>query len=81
MPVPLLSLRADNLYHPSTFVHVFGNTLRSNLLPHENLRLGIVAEHAFKRGDVDDRAVKRLGDTRSGALLGATLGYAVNLGS
>ena len=71
VPVPLWSLRADNLYHPNTYVQVLGSTLRSNLLPHENLRLGVVAEYVFKRSNVDDPAVARLGDTRDGALLGA----------
>jgi MipA family protein len=81
VPVPLWNLRADNLYHPNTYVQVFGSTLRSNLLPDENLRLGVVAEYVFKRKNVDDPAVARLGDTRDGALLGATLGYAGNLGA
>jgi MipA family protein len=80
VPVPLWSLRADNLYHPNTFVHVLGSTLRSNLVPDDNLRLGVMAEYVFKRSNVDDAAVARLGDTRDGALLGATLGYAGNLG-
>jgi hypothetical protein len=40
--IPLWNLRVCNLYHPETFVHVLGPRLRSNFLPDDHCRLGLV---------------------------------------
>jgi outer membrane scaffolding protein for murein synthesis (MipA/OmpV family) len=42
--VPLWNLRAGDLYHPETFVQLFGPRLTSNLLPHDHWRLGIAGQ-------------------------------------
>jgi len=72
---PLWRVRADNLYHPSTFVEVNGASLRSNLLPHEHLRLGPSATYVPARRNVQNDRVDALGDTRDSVLVGGLLGY------
>jgi outer membrane scaffolding protein for murein synthesis (MipA/OmpV family) len=72
---PLWRVRAANLYHPSTFVEVNGASLRSNLLPHEHLRLGPSATYVPARRNVQDDRVEALGDTRDAVLLGGLFGY------
>jgi len=72
---PLWRVRAANFYHPSTFVEVNGASLRSNLLPHEHLRLGPSATYVPARRNVQDDRVDALGDSRDGVLLGGVLGY------
>jgi outer membrane protein len=72
---PLWRVRADNLYHPNTFVEVNGASLRSNLLPHEQLRLGPTATYVPARRNVQDDRVDAMGDTRDSVLLGGMLGY------
>lgn len=73
--VPLWNLKAKDLYHPETYVQVFGPQLRSNFLPDENLRLGLAGQYVKKRDDVENDAVDRLRSTDDGVMLGALLGY------
>lgn len=77
-PVPLWNLRAQDLYDPNTFVRILGLKLDSNLLPHDNFRLGLSAEFALERDDVDDNQVDDLGSTDDGLLVGAMVGYDFN---
>jgi outer membrane protein len=72
---PLWRVRADHIYHPNTFVEVNGASLRSNLLPHEHLRLGPSATYVPARRNVQDDRVEAVGDTRDSVLLGGMLGY------
>jgi len=78
--VPLWNVRADDLYDPNTYAQVIGNRIRSNLLPHPNIRLGVSGEYVFKRKDVDNDAVDRLRNTDDGFLLGALIGYDYDVG-
>jgi outer membrane protein len=77
--VPLWNLRAQNLYHPATYVDITGLKLSSNFLPHDNFRLGISGEYAMKRSDVDDDSVDSLGSTDDGLMLGIMGGYDINV--
>lgn len=74
-PVPVWLLRAQNLYHPATYVDISGLKLNSNLLPHDNFRLGLSGEYAVKRSDVEDDSVDSLGSTDSGVMIGIMGGY------
>ena len=73
--VPLWNLRAQDLYHPATYVDITGPRLSSNFVPHDNFRLGLSGQYAFERDDVDDNKVDDLRDTDSGLLLGVVGGY------
>ena len=73
--VPLWNLRAQDLYHPATYVDISGPRLSSNFIPHDNFRLGLSGQYAFERDDVDDNKVDSLRDTDSGVLLGVIGGY------
>lgn len=77
--VPLWNLKASNLYDPNTYVQVLGPKLNSNLLPHENIRLGLSAQYVFERDDVDNNRVDNLDDTDDGFLLGVLIGYDIKL--
>jgi len=73
--VPLWNLAARDLYHPDTYVQIFGPKLSSNFLPHENLRLGMSGEYIAERDSVDNNKVDALDDTDDGVLLGLLVGY------
>lgn len=73
--VPLWNLAAKDLYHPETYVRIFGPTLRSNFIPHENFRLGLAGQYVAKRNDVENNTVDSLRSTDDGVMLGALLGY------
>lgn len=77
--VPLWNLRAQNLYHPATYVDITGLKLNSNFLPDDNFRLGLSGEYAMKRTDVDDDSVDSLGSTDNGLMLGLMGGYDFNI--
>jgi outer membrane protein len=77
--VPLWNLRADNLYAPKTYAQILGPTLRSNLLAHENVRIGLSGQYVFKRDDVDNNRVDDLESTDDGVMLGVLLGYDFDL--
>jgi outer membrane scaffolding protein for murein synthesis (MipA/OmpV family) len=73
--VPLWNLRADNLYHPATFVQVLGPTLRSNFLPDDHWRLGVSGRYQPDYDNVDNSRVQDIKDTEATGLLGLTVGY------
>ena len=62
-PVPLWNLKGSDLYHERTFVQIVGPRLTSNLLPHDNIRLGLSGQYVFERDDVDNDAVDDLEKT------------------
>ena len=73
--VPLWNLRAGDLYHPATFVQLFGPRLTSNLLPHDHWRLGIAGQFIPERDDVEDDRVDDLRSVDASVLLGLIAGY------
>ena len=77
--VPLWHLRAQDLYHPSTYVDISGLRFTSNFVPHDNFRLGLSGEYAMKRSNVDDDNVDALGSTDDGVLVGLIGGYDFNI--
>lgn len=79
-PVPLWSVRIQNLYAPHTFVQVRGLDLSSNLLPSKNFRLGLSGQYSPKRTQVADGSVDDLGRTEDGVLLGVMAGYGFGIG-
>lgn len=78
-PIPLWNIKASKLYHDDTYVQLFGTKLNSNLLPHDNFRLGISGQFVLRRNNVDDSAVDRLSKTDDGFMLGAIVGYDFDL--
>lgn len=73
--VPAWNLRLDNLYHPDTYVRIAGPSLSSNLLPHEHIRVGVVASYLPDYDDVDDSRVKDLRRPDEALQAGVLLGY------
>jgi outer membrane protein len=73
--VPLWNLRAGNLYHPKTYVQVIGPRLRSNFLPSDHWRLGLVGQFIRERDDVDNNQVDDLEKVDPSVMLGAVGGY------
>lgn len=77
--VPLWNFRADNLYHPDTYVQVLATRARSNLLPNENWRLGPVLQYIPERNDVHDNRVDDLQSVDASVMVGAVGGYELKL--
>lgn len=73
--VPLWNLVAKDLYHPDTYVRIFGPRLRSNFLADNNFRLGVAGQYVKKRSDVENDRVDDLRSTDDGVMLGALIGY------
>ena len=74
-PVPLWNLTAANLYHPETYVALFGPRLRSNLLPDDHWRLGLAGQFITKRDDVHNDRVDDLESVDASVMLGVLGGY------
>ena len=73
--VPLWNLRVANLYHPQTFIQVFGPRLRSNFLPSDHWRLGLAGQFIKERDDVENDQVDDLEKVDPSVMLGAIAGY------
>jgi MipA family protein len=73
--VPLWNLRVANLYHPKTFIQVFGPRLRSNFLPSDHWRLGVAGQFIRKRSNVKNSRVDELKSVDASVMLGAVGGY------
>jgi MipA family protein len=73
--VPLWNLRVANLYHPQTFIQVFGPRLRSNFLPSDHWRLGIAGQFIKERDNVENNQVDDLEKVDPSVMLGAVGGY------
>jgi outer membrane protein len=74
-PVPLWNLTVANLYHPKTYVVVFGPRLRSNFLPDDHWRLGLAGQFIRERDDVHNNKVDDLENVDASVMLGAVGGY------
>jgi MipA family protein len=74
-PVPLWNLVVGNLYHPKTYVAVFGPRLRSNFLPDDHWRLGLTGQFIRERDDVHNNKVDDLEKVDASVMLGAVGGY------
>ena len=74
-PVPLWSLRASDLYGPTTYVDLFATKLTSNLVAHPNLRIGPMAEFIPERDHVENNAVNDLEKVDPAVMLGGLLGW------
>jgi outer membrane scaffolding protein for murein synthesis (MipA/OmpV family) len=73
--VPNWLLSANNLYDPNTFVRITGPELRSNFVPHPQMRAGLWGKYVPERDDVDNNRVDDLDNTDLSVLLGATVGW------
>jgi outer membrane protein len=73
--VPLWNLRVANLYHPQTFIQVFGPLLRSNFLPSDHWRLGLAGQFIKERDNVHNDQVDDLEKVDPSVMLGAVGGY------
>jgi MipA family protein len=73
--VPLWNLRVANLYHPQTFIQVFGPRLRSNFLPSDHWRLGLAGQFIKERDNVENDQVDDLEKVDPSVMLGAVGGY------
>jgi outer membrane protein len=73
--VPLWNLNVSNLYHPKTYVQVFGPLLRSNFIPDDHWRLGVAGQFIKKRNNVHNDAVDALKSVDASAMLGLVGGY------
>jgi MipA family protein len=73
--VPLWNLNVSNLYHPKTYVQVFGPLLRSNFIPDDHWRLGVAGQFIKKRDNVHNNQVDRLKSVDASAMLGLIGGY------
>jgi outer membrane protein len=76
---PLWNLKASKLYHDDTYIQILATKLNSNLLAHDNFRLGISGQYVLERDDVDNNAVDHLPDTDDGIMLGIMGGYDFDL--
>ena len=75
VPVPLWNLTVANLYHPKTYVALFGPRLRSNFLPDDHWRLGLAGQFIRERNDVHNNKVDDLENVDASVMLGAVGGY------
>jgi MipA family protein len=73
--VPLWNLNVSNLYHPKTYVQVFGPLLRSNFIPDDHWRLGVAGQFIKKRDNVHNDRVDDLKSVDASAMLGLVGGY------
>lgn len=74
-PVPLWNLSVGNLYHPKTYVQLFGPRLRSNFIPDDHWRLGVAGQFIRKRDDVHNDRVDDLQSVDASVMLGVVGGY------
>ena len=72
---PLWNARAQNLYHPDTYVQLLGPLLTSNLIPDSNFRLGPMLQYFGKRGSVHNNKVDDMENVDPSLMLGAIVGY------
>ncbi len=68
-------LNVTDLYDPNTYVRIGGPELRSNFVPHPQLRAGLWGKYVPERDDVDNDRVDDLDNTDLSVLVGATVGW------
>ena len=73
--VPTWLFAADDLYHPDTHVTLAGPILRSNFVPHPNLRAGLSGQYIPERNDVEDDDVDEMRSVDAAFLLGGIFGW------
>lgn len=73
--VPAWLLVVNDLYHPATNVTLRSTELRSNFVPHPQLRAGLAGQYIGERDDVEDTLVDRLPDTDNALMLGGSIGW------
>jgi outer membrane protein len=73
--VPTWLIAADDLYHPDTHVTLAGPVLRSNFVPHPNLRAGLSGAYIPERNDVEDDDVDEMRSVDAAFLLGGIFGW------
>jgi MipA family protein len=73
--VPLWNLNVSNLYHPKTYVQLFGPLLRSNFIPDDHWRLGVAGQFIKKRDNVHNDRVDDLKSVDASLMLGLVGGY------
>ena len=73
--VPTWLISADDLYHPDTHVTLAGPILRSNFVPHPNLRAGLSGQYIPERDDVEDDDVDEMESVDAAFLLGGIFGW------
>ena len=77
---PLWNIRAQNLYHPNTYVQLLGPILTSNLIPDSHFRFGPMAQYIAKRGSVENNKVDDMQNVDPSFMLGAIAGYDFTFG-
>lgn len=75
---PLPIARLQNGYQ---YGQMFGSKITSNLLPHPNIRLGLVIDYLSKRDDVENKRVDKLKNVDAALMLGGLVGYDMELNS
>ena len=73
--VPSWVFGANNLYDPATYVSLRGTQLRSNFVPHPQLRAGVSGLYVGERDDVENDRVDDLRKTDAALLLGGGVGW------
>jgi outer membrane protein len=73
--VPSWVFSANNLYDPATYVSLRGTQLRSNFVPHPQLRAGVSGLFVGERDDVENNRVDDLRSTDAALLLGGGFGW------
>ena len=66
---------ATDLYDPNTFVRITGPVLRSNFVPHPQMRAGLWGQYVPERDDVDNNRVDDLDNTDLSVMVGGTVGW------
>ncbi len=70
-PLPYFTVDFDNHMN----VHLVGNRIQSNLLPHPIWKAGLVGEYIGERDDVDNSKVDDLQDVDASFMLGGFIGF------
>ncbi len=73
-PLPYFTVDFENHMN----IHLVGNRLQSNLLPHPVWKAGLVGEYFGERDDVENDRVDRLDDVDDSFMLGGFLGFEYN---
>ncbi len=70
-PLPFFTVDFDNHMN----IHLVGNRIQSNLLPHPIWKAGLVGEYIGERDDVDNNKVDDLQDVDTSFMLGGFIGF------
>ena len=70
-PLPYLTVDFDNHMN----IHLVGNRIKANLIPHPTFKGGFVGEYIRERDDVDNNKVDDLEDVDASFMMGGFLGF------